>query len=292
MSKKGITEAHGESQKLRSGAPDIAHPDDGEKWERQTELITAFLFEMWERVEARDKKAACEARAELQTFLLNSLGQSLRVALDDKDSIAKQWACKFLSDIFVSIGKHVGKVRIKKPYGKLMEIKAFRDEKKRIGKVRTDVLFPGMVRAITQRELKTAARHRRTLLLLKAGCVSEREQKRRGKLAKEHGFELSDCERGTTWKQAAERQKIPQPYWPLVKFPEFSTRSVGRWFKFLWPLIREKIELSKLPSLSQRDLDKGGTKIRTRYLSDSQKTAYDHLKALARLRDKGAFYLF
>ena len=275
-----------------AGAPEIAHPDDDEKWELQTAFFTAFLFETWERVEARNKKASRAARAELQEFLLNSLGQSLRVALDDRDSIAKQWACKLLSDIFVSIGKHVGKVRIKKPYGRLMEIKAFRDEKKRIGKVRTDVLFPGMVRAITQREIKTAARHRRTLLFLKAGCVSKREQKRRGKLAKEHGFELADRERGTTWKQAAERQKIPQPYWPLVKFPEFSPRSFGRWFKFLWPLIREKIELSKLLSLSQRDLDKGGTKNRTRYLSDSQKTAYDHLKALARLRDKGAFYLF
>ena len=121
------------------------------------------------------------------------------------------------------------------------------------------MLFPTLVRAIAQRELKTAVRHCRTLLLLKAGCVSEREQKRRGKLAKEHGFELDYRERGTTWKQAAERQKIPQPYWPLVKFPEFSPRSFGRWFKFLWPLIREKIKLSKLPSLSQRDLDKGGS---------------------------------
>jgi hypothetical protein len=77
-----------------------------------------------------------------------------------------------------------------------------------------------------------------------------------------------------------------------VKLPEFSKEHLPRWRKFLWPLIREKIELSKLPSLSQRDLDKGGTKIRTRYLSDSQKTVSDHLKALARLRDKGAFYFF
>ena len=116
MSKKGSPEAHAESQKLRSGAPDIAHPGDGEKWERQTELITAFLFEMWERVEARDKKAAREARAELQTFFLNSIGQSLRVALDDKDGIAKQWASKLLADVFVSICKHIGKVKIEKPY--------------------------------------------------------------------------------------------------------------------------------------------------------------------------------
>ena len=90
-----------------AGAPEIAHPDDDEKWELQTASFTAFLFEMWERVEARNKKASRAARAELQEFLLNSLGQSLRVALDDKDSIAKQWASKLLSDIFVSIGKHL-----------------------------------------------------------------------------------------------------------------------------------------------------------------------------------------
>ena len=154
------------------------------------------------------------------------------------------------------------------------------------------MLFPTLVRAIAQRELKTAVRHCRTLLLLKTGCVSEREQKRRGKLAKEHGFELADRERGTTWKQAAERQKIPQLYWPLVKFPEFSPRSFGRWFKFLWPLIREKIELSKLPSLSQRDLDKGGTKIRTRYLSDSQKTACRSFEGTRQAKGQGRLLPF
>jgi hypothetical protein len=161
------------------GAPEIAHSDDGEKWERQTQLVTAFWFEMWERVEARDKKAARDARAELHTFLLNSIGRSLRVALDDKDSIAKQLACKLLADVFVRIGKHVGKVRIKKPYGKLMEMKAFRDEKKRIGKVRTEVLFPVQVRAIAQRELKKVGRFRRRLRLLKAGCITVRQQKAR-----------------------------------------------------------------------------------------------------------------
>jgi hypothetical protein len=257
MSKKGRTEGDG-----RPGRLDFAHPDDGEKWEEQTELITAFLFEMWERVEARDKKAAREARAELRTLLLNSLSQSLRVALDDKDSIAKQWACKLLADAFVSIGKHVGKVKIEKPYRVLMKNDAFRDEKKLIGKLRTDILFPAQVRAIAQRELKQALTCRKRLWLLSSV---------------------------TGWKQPAEAQNIPQEYWPLVKFPEFSTDSFDKWFPFLWPLIQEKIELSKLPPLAQRDLDTGGIRTRTRYLADSRKTAYDHLKALARLRDKGVF---
>lgn len=38
-----------------AGAPKIAHPDDDEKWELQTAFFTAFLFEMWERVEARNR---------------------------------------------------------------------------------------------------------------------------------------------------------------------------------------------------------------------------------------------
>ena len=138
--------------------PDIAHPDDDEKWELQTAFFTAFLFEMWDRVEARDKKAAREARTELQTFLLNSLGQSIRLALEDKDSIASEWASKLLADVFVSIGKHAGKVKIEKPYRVLMKNGAFRDEKKLIGKLRADILFPAQVRAIAQRELKKAAR--------------------------------------------------------------------------------------------------------------------------------------
>jgi hypothetical protein len=266
-----------ESDREVRGAPDIAHPDDDEKWELQTEFFTAFLFEMWERVEARDKKAAREARAELQTFLLNSLGQSLRLVPGEKDSIPSEWACKLLADVFVSIGKHVGKVRIKKPYGKLMEIKAFRDEKKRIGKVRTDLLFPGMVRAITQRELKKAGRFRKHLLLLSAidnRNIPETERQRLGLLK--------------DWEEAAKKKGIPEAYWPTVKLPEFSVKYEPQWWKFLWPLIQKNSDKQELLKLAFRKF-RGA---RPRYFADLQKTARDHLKALARLRDKGAFYLF
>jgi len=274
------------------GAPDIAHPDDDEEWELQTAFFTAFLFEMWDRVEARNEKAAREARVELQTFFLNSIGQSLTVALDDKDSIGKQWACKLLGDVFVSIGKRVGKVRIKKPYGKLMEIEAFRDEKKRIGKVRTDMLFPGLVRAIAQRELKKAERYRRALLLLKAGCVSERKQKflaKEGQIrlnllqsAGQHNPKLPILFEARTWKQTAQEQGIPEAYWPTVKLPDFSEKSESLWWKFLWPLISTKIDTEELESRYKL--------ARARYAKDSHKTARDHLKTLARLRGKGAFY--
>lgn len=275
-----------------AGAPDIAHPDDDEKSELQTAFFIAFLFEMWDRLEARDKEAAHDVHAALQTFFLNSIGQSLKVALDDKDSFTKKWSAQLLADVFVSVGKHVGKVRIKKPYGKLMEIKAFRDEKKKIGKARTDVLFPGLVGAIAQRELKKAERYRRTLLLLKAGCVSERKQKF---LAKEGQIRL-DLLRSAgqpnpklpilfearTWKQTAQEQGIPEAYWLTVKLPNFSEKSESLWWKFLWPLISTKIDTEELESRYEL--------ARTRYAKDSQKTARDHLKTLAKLRDKGVFY--
>jgi hypothetical protein len=274
------------------GASDIAHPGDDEKWELQTAFFTAFVFGMWERVEGRDKKAAREARAELQTILLNSLGQSLRVALDDNDSIAKQWACKLLADVFVSVGKNVGKVRIKEPYGKLMEIEVFRDEKKRIGKVRTDVLFPGLVCAIAQRELKKAERYRDTLGRLKVGCVSERKQKCLAKEGKkrldllrsagQRDPKLPISFEARTWKQAAQDQGIPEAYWPTLKLPDFSEKSESLWFEFLWPLISTMIDTEELDSRYEL--------ARQRYAKDSQKTAHDHLKTLARLRDKGAFY--
>ncbi len=246
------------------GAPDIVHPDDQEKWETQSAFVLAWTFEMLDRVEGADEKAAQAARGELQTLFLNLGGQLLRVALSKKDSDANQWAGRVLADIFVGIGKYVGKVRIKKPYGKLTETNAaFRNEKKLIGKLRTDLLFPAQVRAIAQRELKQALNCRKRLMLL-------------------------STVKG--WEKTAKKEKIPQEYWPAMKLPEFSMESEPKWWEFLWPLIQNEIDLSKLPPLAQHDLTTGGIKRRERYLSDCQKTARDHLKALAKLRDEGVFF--
>jgi hypothetical protein len=253
-----------ESDRDVHGAPDIVHRDDQEKWETQSAFVLAWIFEMLDRAESADEKAARGARGELQTFFLNLGGQLLRVALSKEGSDANQWAGRVLADIFVGIGKYVGKVRLKKPYGKLTETNAaFRNEKKLIGKLRTDVLFPAQVRAIAQRELKQALTCRRRLMLL-------------------------STVKG--WQKTAKKQKIPQKYWPAMKLPEFSVKWEPAWWKFLWPLIQNEIDLSKLPLLAQHDHTTGGIKRRERYLSDCQKTARDHLKALARLRDKSVFF--
>ena len=134
MSKKGSTEAHGESQKLRPGAPDIAHPNDVEKYERQAAFVTAWFLEMLERVESAEEESAHAARCELQTLFLNGLGQWLRVALDKKESAANRWAGELLAIIGVSIGKHDKKLV---GNGAYVEMK-----KKLSGKGLTCALFP------------------------------------------------------------------------------------------------------------------------------------------------------
>lgn len=216
-----------------------------------------------------------EARCELQTLFLNSVEQWLQLASDKTASDAKRWAHELLAIIFVSIGKHAGKVRTKKPYGFLMGTNsAFRKGKKKLGRLRTNVLFAVRVAAITRRELRRAQRYHKSLLLLKAGCVSKAEQKHREAL----GVESS------TWEQAAKRQKIPEAYWFFADLPEFSAKKKAfkQWKEALWPFIEKKINVAKLEShykMAQK-----------RYPSDSQKTAYGHLKTLAELKDKGVYY--
>ena len=252
----------------------------------------AWLFEMLERIESDDEKAACAARSEGQTFFLSSLAQFLRLACAEKDSVTKGWSGQLLASVFVSVGKHVGKVRIKKPYGKLTDTNAaFRTEKKKDREGSHRCLASGLITAIAQRELKMAERYRRTLLLLKAGCVSERLQKfltkegqiRLGALrsAGQRNPKLPLLFEARTWKQTAQEQGIPEAYWPTVELPDFSEKSESLWWEFLWPLICMKIDTE--------ELDLRYKLARKRYAKDSQKTVRDHLKTLARLRDKGVF---
>jgi hypothetical protein len=64
-----------------------------------------------------------------------------------------------------------------------------------------------------QRELKKATRDRKRLILLSAS---------------------------KDWREAAEKQRIRESYWPLVAFPELSMKSQAKWWEFLWPLIQKK----------------------------------------------------
>jgi len=101
------------------------------------------------------------------------------------------------------------------------------------------------------------------------------------KTAKKKGIPL-------TWAQVATKQKIPREYWPTMELPEFSVKFELQWWKFLWPLIQKNSDKQQLLELAQRKYRSA----RTRYFADFEKTARDHLKALAKLRDRGRFWLF
>jgi hypothetical protein len=256
---------------LQPGAPDIAHPDEEEKYERQCCFIYAWWFEMLERVEGADEKAARHARGELQTLFLNLGGQLLRIALSEGRGDAKKWAGKLLADIYKSIEKHDKKLK---------ETNAdYAEESAKIGsKSVTSALFPRTpIAKIVNREWAKAKRYWERLQLLSA---------------------IDD------WKEAATEEKIPEAYWPLLKFPTLSKEYAARrgllWKRILWPIIREKIDLSKMPPFKVREYDREkfslnprarkwgeplatGKTQRNRYYSDVETTAYDHFHLLVKL---------
>ena len=231
--------------RLVPGAPDISHPADGEKYERQIAFIYDWFFEMRDRIASDDDKAAHGARAELQTLWLNALGVLLKLALDKTNSSAKQWAGMMLASIFVSINKHDSeKGKARRKLSKTNE--TYRQEKSRLGKLRTDVLLATKVTELVWRELKVTINYRNRL----------------------RRFKAIKC-----WKTEAKRQGIPEAYWPCVNLRDFSEKSESHWWKFLWPLIKKKIDTSSLPRLAQHDPETGGVKPRKRYPSDLQHTA-------------------
>jgi hypothetical protein len=272
---------------LERGAPDIARPDEKEKYERQLAFIYAWWFEMLERIEGGDEEAATEARAELQTLFLNLGGQVLRVAQSKKRGGAKKWAGKLLADIYKSIEKHEKKLtKRNRDYVK---------ESAKIGsKSLTSALFPRtLIAKIVKREWTKAKGYWKRLQLLSAiknRKIPEAERQMLGLLK--------------DWKEAAKKERIPKPFWPLLKFPTLSKKCAGRrgrlWKKILWPIIREKINLSKMPPFKVREYDRErfslnprarkwgeplvtGKKQRNRYYSDVEKTAYDHFRLLVKL---------
>jgi len=233
-------------------------------FEKQLALIYAWFFEMWERVKIDNGAVAEEARADLQTLLLNSVAQLLPLGLGRKQCKAKQWAGIMLASIGASVWKHDEKLS--------KANNAYLDEKKKVGAFRADVMFPeSPVIKLAQAELKRAIHYRKRLLLIKAVGKKVPPQFR--------------------WEAIARKQRIPEKYFATVKLPEFSNGSRSQWCDLLWPLISEKIDPSKLPKLAKRDINTYDIKTRSRYLSDSQKTVCDHFATLARLRDSGVLVL-
>ena len=242
------------SKRVPGGYPQIAHPTNTAEYQRQYCFVYDWFFTMLERLKGDDAEAAHSAIEALEGPFLGFTSILLGLAKAGKDKTVKQWAGRVLASIGCSIQKHDQKLSNAN--------KAYRLEQKKMGKLRVDVVFPKPIGTIVQRELKKAERLRNLLLMI---------QETNGRYARE----------------VMKGQHIPESYWPTMNLREFSVKSEPQWWKFLWPLIRKKIDVSKMPKLMKHNHQDGGIKERIRYCSDSQKACRDHLKSLARQRNAG-----
>ena len=242
------------SKRVPGGYPQVTHPRDRAAYGWQIGFVHGWFEEMLARLGGEDALAARAAREALGAAFLGFTSTLLGLAKVGKDKKAREWAGRLLASVHGSIQKQDEKLsRVNK---------AYRLEKKKFGKLRVDVLFPKGFRKVVQRELRKAERLRRRLLVIEKHC-------------------------GEEWRGVAKRQGIAESYWPVIKLPEFSVESEPVWWKFLGPLFRKKIDMSKMRPLKQRDQEHGGIKDRKRYLSDLQKGCRDHLRSVARQRDAG-----
>jgi hypothetical protein len=193
-------------------------------------------------------------RNEVEWALREMIGELLRLAGQEEESAVRQWAGELLANIYEGIRKYDRELRkVNAGYG---------DELGRFaGKSVTSALFPRYVGKIVERELRVVEGYRREIPFLIEGLEGD-------------------------WKQ-----EVPEKYWCVQELEEFSLKSLEQWWVFLWPVIKEKMELSKMAPLVQRDYATGEIKARSRYLADSQRNAHDHLELLARLSDEGRWVL-
>jgi hypothetical protein len=234
---------------------------------------------MFERVGGEDAHAARVAGNNLNEIVGNSISYMLGFGLHQEDSFAKQWAGQFLGGLEVSLEKH---------HKKLSKTNAaYRKERKKIGKLRSDVLFPRLKGAIVQRELKKAERHRRSLLLLREVLKPRDLRLVIGDETRPFGTQY--------WKKVAQRSGIPQEYFVTVKLPQFSMKSEPQWWKFLWPQIKRNNPnlLAQLRSRypraervdprDKKSVPRASTTRWTNYRTEFR----NHLQTLARHRDCG-----
>ena len=165
-------------------------------YEKQLALVYAWFFDRLELLESDDKKEANVARGELQGLFLNLKDQLMRIAQKKKGSKAKRWAGWMLAHIYKRIEKHHKKLcKANTSYAK---------ECAKIGsKSVTSALFPrSPITKVVRRELIKAVGYQKRLILLSAS---------------------------KDWRESAKRKRIPEAYWPLIEFPEFSVKWEAKW---------------------------------------------------------------
>jgi hypothetical protein len=266
--KKRISAKWGEGAiRVLGGYPAVAEIADEAAYEWQRSFVYGWFNEMLEKLKGDCVNAAGNARAALEPLYLEFTAL-LEFAEAGRDEATKQWAGALLANIFKRIEKHDKKLCAVNA--------AYRVEKAKVARLRTDVLFPGRITLLVQQELFTALEKRRRLLMKREVVKKQSGRKWRKKSRK-------------VIEEAADA--LPEEYLPTLKLPQFSVKSEPRWWKFLWPLLTKKIDRLKGKALAQRDTKSGGIKARKRYAADCQKTARKHLKLLARLKDERSLFL-
>ena len=250
------------SKRVPGGYPQIAHPTDTPVYEWQRNFVYGWFFEMLGRLKGNDVEAARSAMEALESPFLRFTSTLLGIARAGKDKTSKQWAGRLLASIGCSIQKHDPKLSNAN--------KAYRLEKKNIGKLRIDVLFPKGIGIVVRRELKKTERLRGLLLMNPTTCDKH-------------------------WREVVKGQRIPKSYWPTMKLPEFSVKSEPQWWKFLWPLIKKNnpdlLEtLRKRSSRNSVTYDRPGKwsvkSVKTSW-KDYRNEFRNHFRTLARLRNGG-----
>lgn len=285
-----------DSYRIPGGYPEIAHPDNQAAYQWQCCFVYDWFSNMLERVEGGDKKATHYARGELQTLFATLSENLLRLAEDKDDSVTKQWAGNLLVSLYKNIEKHD-----KKLSGTNAK---YAEGKKKLGKVRTNVLLPKGIGAVVQSELKKGEDCRKPLLVLKACFSRELHEPTRVRLRDSNGKDqgqatvfrtLHKKEKQERFKQAAKKAGIPEDYWRTINLPPFSLKSEPEWWEFLWPLIKRNNPdlLGKLRSNASRTeanwsfsdgVSKRELKSRKLFWKDFQAQFRNHLKAVAKLR--------
>ena len=281
---------------------------------------------------ALDERLAEIARVQFECVFRDCFVRLLQLAEYEHDKPAKQWAVTVLARVDGNLGKHRGKLEKMNP--------AYLRQRK-IG-IRADVALPkSPVGQILQGELRRVEHYRFELLRLKERgdrrlvSVDKEAVERRlqdeavlqhlvvgdGKLwtrkrmreikkrarkgaadpSRVHPDEVTSSDL-YTWKEAARERGIPEEYWPLVDFPDWSfdpdatdaqkrfQESSKKWWAFIWSRIKRGNERDK--SLSRlRDSGKIRDEAKSKPLSfrSFQKQFENHFQTLVRRRLAGTF---
>jgi hypothetical protein len=189
--------------------------------------LTGHLFETIDRLcdlafQKKDTVAAWRAAQTLSALVYRCINPLIAIASAKQDTIGKRWAGESLARINDAVEKH------EKTLSRVNS--AYRETKVQ-KKPRRDIVVPGPIGQIVQKELATAEYYRDELPFYRRLL-------------------------GKNWKSLIPTP-IPDEYWLTLQLPDFTEESEPQWWEFLWPLIK-KIILISWWSCERENFPRGG----------------------------------